>query len=59
MFNMKANTVAPKHMSIYQEPLRGAYSNKLASVINCLKAILDINPQKVQMVPVVICTYIL
>lgn len=44
MLDMKDNTMAPKHMSIYQELLWRVYSSKLASVINYPKAILDINP---------------
>ena len=44
LLDMKDNTMAPKHLSIYQKLLKGVYSNKFASVVNNPIAILDINP---------------
>ena len=53
---MKGNTTVPKHLSVYQESVIEDNSNILASVVNNPKAILDINPEKAQMV-VVVCLH--
>lgn len=54
--DVKGNTTVPKHLSVYQESVIEDNSNILASVVNNPKAILDINPEKAQMV-VVVCLH--